>query len=322
MEYDMSDAVRWAKENGYERVLIQVPDGLIPAAGEIAEQFESAGIDARVWMGGNFGACDTVDPNVAGCDALIHVGHAEMPNLKLDYPVYFHELRDKTDLIPAVEGIVSELDPNIGLLTTIQHVHKLEEVRDFLKDKGINALIGSPTGRVKYPGQVLGCNFSPALMVKSKVSMYLYIGTGRFHPLGAAMVTGKRVLALDPQTGGHEVIEQGERFLRIRYGLIAKAMDFENAAILVSAKPGQKRMRTAEQLRRKAEEKGKKADILVMDRISPQALLGSKYDIYVSTACPRIALDDHMSYDKPILTVREFEIVLGIRDEWAMDCML
>ncbi len=322
MEYDMSDAVGWAKENGYEKVLVQIPDGLIPVAGDVAGQFKDEGIDARVWMGGNFGACDTVDPELAGCDALVHIGHAEMPNLKPDYPVYFHELRDDTDLIPAVESVLSELDGDIGLLSTIQHVHKLVEVRDFLKDNGINALIGNPTGRVKYPGQVLGCNFSPALMVKTKVSMYLYIGTGRFHPLGAAMVTGKKVLALDPHTGRHEVIEQGERFLRIRYGLIAKAMDFEKAAILVSTKPGQERMAMAENLKRKAKELGKKADILVMDRISPQSLLGSGHDVYVSTACPRIALDDHMNYDRPILTVREFEVVLGTRKEWAMDCML
>jgi len=322
MRYDLSDAVKWVKEKGYGSVLIQVPDGLIPAAGDIADQFERDGICARVWMGGNFGACDTVDPEIAGCDALIHIGHAEMPNLKLDYPVYFHELRDDTDIIPSLEGVISGLQAPVGLLTTVQHAHKLEEARAFLESKGIEAIIGNPTGRVKYPGQVLGGNFSPALMTRSKVSMYLYIGTGRFHPLGAAMVTGKKVLALDPHTGRYEVIEQGERFLRVRYGLIAKASDFERAAILVSTKPGQNRMDMALQLKEKAENIGKKADILVMDRINPQALLGSGYDIYVSTACPRIALDDHMNYDKPILTVREFEVVLGIRKEWAMDCML
>ena len=322
MDYRFDGAVEWARENGYGSILIQVPDGLIPSVHEIAEQFESNGIASRIWMGGNFGACDTVDPKIAGCDALVHVGHAEMPNLTLDYPVYFHELRDDMEIIPAVEGILSELEPSIGLITTVQHAHKLNEVQEFLRKNGINALIGRPSGRIKYPGQVLGCNFSAALMVKSKVSMYLYIGTGRFHPLGAAVVTGKTVLALDPHTGGYEILERGERFLRVRYGLIAKAMDFERAAIIVSTKPGQNRMLIAEQLKEKAEEMGKKADMLVMDRISPQSLMGSGYDVYVSTACPRIALDDHMSYDRPILTVREFEILLGIRKEWAMDCMI
>ncbi len=322
MELDLSDAVRWVKDNGYGCVLIQVPDGLIPNVHEIAEQFEKEGIKARVWMNGNFGACDTVNPNIAGCDALIHIGHAEMPNLKLEYPVYFHELRDDVDVIPSLNGVLEELESPIGLITTVQHVHRLDEVRGYLHQKGIEALLGMPSGRIKYAGQVLGCNFSTALMVKSRVKMYLYIGTGRFHPLGAAMVTGKKVLALDSHTGKHEIIEQGDRFLRVRYGLIARAMDFERAAIIVSTKPGQKRMAVAEQLKSKAEERGKRADILVMDRISPQSLMGSGYDVYVSTACPRIALDDHMNYDKPILTVREFEVVLGIRKEWAMDCMI
>ncbi len=321
MRLNLSDAVKWASDGGY-RVLIQVPDALIPKVREIAGEFERNGIEAKIWMGGNFGACDTFDPRIAGCDALIHIGHAEMPNLKLNYPVYFHELRDDIDLTGPVDEALNEIEAPVGLLSTVQHVHKLHEVQRFLKDKGIEALLGSPTGRVKYSGQVLGCNFSPALMVKSKVNMYLYIGTGRFHPLGVAMVTGKKVLALDPHTGRHEVIEKGDRFLRVRYGLIAKAMDGESFAILVSIKPGQERRDIALELKNKAEEKGKNADILVMDRISPDALLGSGYDAYVSTACPRIALDDYMNYDRPILTVREFETVLGIRKEWAMDCLL
>ncbi len=322
MEYDMGPAVEWAVKNGYAKVLVQVPDGLIPVAGEIASEFEKEGMEAVVWMGGNFGACDAADPRIAGCDALIHIGHAEMPNLELDYPVYFHELGDESDVIPALRNALNEVEGPVGLLTTVQHVHKLQDVKDFLERKGIVVYIGNPTGRVKYPGQVLGCNFSPALMVRSKVNMYIYIGTGRFHPLGAAMVTGKKVLAVDPHTGRHEIIESGERFLRVRYGLIAKAMDFKRAAILVSTKPGQNRMGIAEQLKEKVKEMGKSADILIMDKISPQSLLGSGYDIYVSTACPRIALDDHMNYDRPILTVREFEVVLGTRKEWAMDCML
>ena len=38
-------------------------------------------------------------------------------------------------------------------------------------------------------------------------------------------------------------------------------------------------------------------------------------DAYVSTACPRIAIDDYSRYRKPMITPSELEIVLGIR-EW------
>ena len=37
------------------------------------------------------------------------------------------------------------------------------------------------------------------------------------------------------------------------------------------------------------------------------------FDAYVSTACPRIAVDDVAMYDKPLLTPQELEIVLGVR---------
>jgi len=40
-----------------------------------------------------------------------------------------------------------------------------------------------------------------------------------------------------------------------------------------------------------------------------------RVDAYINTACPRIAMDDSARYSKPMLTLVEAEIVLGIR-EW------
>jgi 2-(3-amino-3-carboxypropyl)histidine synthase len=38
-------------------------------------------------------------------------------------------------------------------------------------------------------------------------------------------------------------------------------------------------------------------------------------DAYVSTACPRIAVDDQSTYPMPVLTPQELEIMLG-RASW------
>ena len=68
------------------------------------------------------------------------------------------------------------------------------------------------------------------------------------------------------------------------------------------------------EMKKLLESKGKTADVIMMERFDPEYLLPFKADAYVSTACSRIAIDDYLRYDKPILTPIELEIVLGIRD--------
>jgi 2-(3-amino-3-carboxypropyl)histidine synthase len=50
----------------------------------------------------------------------------------------------------------------------------------------------------------------------------------------------------------------------------------------------------------------------------------TEIDCYVSTACPRIAIDDYLQYKKPIITPVEVEIVLGKRawEEYVFDEIL
>ena len=62
-----------------------------------------------------------------------------------------------------------------------------------------------------------------------------------------------------------------------------------------------------------------------MDYFSTDSLLGFRnIDSYVSTACPRIAIDDYMQYKAPIITPIELEIVLGIRqwEDYVFDQIL
>ena len=42
-------------------------------------------------------------------------------------------------------------------------------------------------------------------------------------------------------------------------------------------------------------------------------LQGYRVDAWVNTACPRIAIEDGIRYDKPMLTPPELEVVLGLR---------
>jgi 2-(3-amino-3-carboxypropyl)histidine synthase len=186
-------------------------------------------------------------------------------------------------------------------------------VLDILKKHGVEGVIGHAGGRVKYAGQVLGCSYSSVKVLD--VDEYLFIGTGQFHPLGIALATGKRVLTADPLTGEVSEIDT-DPMLRRRFGAISRAGEAKRFAILVSKKPGQKRMELATRLKALGEARGLEMFLVYLDNIEPYRLLNLGAEAAVSTACPRVALDDAAKYRIPILTPPEFEVLVGDR-EWA-----
>lgn len=59
----------------------------------------------------------------------------------------------------------------------------------------------------------------------------------------------------------------------------------------------------------------------MMEEVGPEQLLPYDVGAFVSTACPRLAIDDQMRYPKPMLTPVELEIVMGERnwDNYHLD---
>jgi 2-(3-amino-3-carboxypropyl)histidine synthase len=104
--------------------------------------------------------------------------------------------------------------------------------------------------------------------------------------------------------------------LRRRFGAICRAKDAKRFAILVSKKPGQKRIELAERLKELGRARGREMFLVYLDNIEPDRLLNLGAEAAVCTACPRVALDDAAKYRIPILTPTEFEVLLGVR-EWA-----
>jgi 2-(3-amino-3-carboxypropyl)histidine synthase len=138
--------------------------------------------------------------------------------------------------------------------------------------------------------------------VEKSVDCFLFIGTGRFHPLGLSLETEKPVLFLDFESGKFEDLTQDrDNLRRVRNAGIAKSASAERFGILVSTKPGQAHSKTAEQARKRLEKLGKKAWILVADRLTPEKLLGLGVQALVNTACPRIR-EDARSFRKPVIS--------------------
>ncbi|NJD52394.1 MAG: diphthamide biosynthesis enzyme Dph2 [Candidatus Methanoperedens sp.] len=315
-DFDLGRIINIIEENHFKTVGLQFPEGFKRQAFSISEMLEER-TGAGILISGNpcFGACD-IDTSLAGrVDVMFHFGHSKMGNFN---NVVFIETRSNVDVLPCVKTALPLLKTTkIGLITTVQHIHKLDEISNFLLENGKKGITGKGDLRVSYPGQVLGCNFTAA---RVDCDEYLYIGSGIFHPLGVAIATGKRVVAADPYL--NKAVEVSpDKFLRKRSGYIANSMDAKIFGIIVSSKSGQNRKELAKKLAKIAWEHGKKAQIIMMDLVTPEQLLAFKVDAYVNTACPRITIDDAERFHVPVLTPQEFEIVLGERpwDRLVMD---
>ena len=126
--------------------------------------------------------------------------------------------------------------------------------------------------------------------------------------------TGKKVVVLDPHLEDPVEIDQvKDKILRQRHAVIERAQRARTFGIIIGEKVGQRRLRRARELRKLLRWKRRDAVLIMMDKFDPEKLKSLGFDAYVSTACPRIAIDDVMMYDKPLLTPQELEIVLGVR---------
>jgi 2-(3-amino-3-carboxypropyl)histidine synthase len=312
-DLDLESIFRAIRENDHKRILLQFPDGLRRIATKVATAIEDGtGIDVLIWAGSCFGACDI--PNIeegSEIDLIVQFGHARMPNISSPIQMMFIEAHSNLDVIPAVTSSLGALSKKVGIITTVQHIHKLNEIAILLQANGFEVHIGEAHGRIEHNGQVLGCNLSAAMDIAWEVDCFLFVGGGNFHPMGVAMATDKPVIVADPGLNEvRNVKDIKNRFLRQRFGAITKAKEARSFGILVSTKPGQMRMKPALKLRRLAEEHNMVAHILILNDINPDQLMGLDFEAYVSCACPRIAIDDLSRYKVPVLTPFEFEVVL------------
>ena len=309
---ELFDAVRAA---GPKRVVLQVPAGLVRNAAELVDRLrEATGVPVVLATRPCFGACDFPSRDEApGAELAIVLGHAPIPNVRLPRATYFVEMREPGgDPRALAETVASGGVPHrLGLAVSIQHLDLVDPLSAELRTRGFDVRIGVGDRRLAYPAQALGCNYTSAEAVAGDVEAFLFVGTGRFHPLGLAYAVDRPVWALDPLQGRLEPPLDRGALVRRRLLAVASVRDARRWGILVSTFAGQNRMPSALALQERARAHGREAEILFFDRLDPRDLEGRAIDAYVNTACPRIALDDGPNYPKPVLTPPEFLMALG-----------
>ncbi len=169
-------------------------------------------------------------------------------------------------------------EKRIGIVGTIQTVHLLKQMREYLSSRG---------HEVQIAGQVVGCNVSKALSLK--VDAYLFVGSGMFHPLELLDKTSvEKYYQFNPIYGNFSKIKKEDiiKLQKKKLTKIAKFHSTKRIGIIVTTKPGQENLKGAMEFAKKSN----KEVYLFLDNLIDVSKLEDFSDIkyWVNTACPRL----------------------------------
>jgi len=289
-----------------KKIYIQVPEGLKTKVLDIASAIEERGIDVIIGCDPTYGACDLRDKEAKalGCDLLLHIGHTGF-GIKACLPVIYEDYEIEIDPLPLLEKHIKNIPfKRLSLLTSAQFSSLLEPARLFLEKEGKKVVFAKQI-KNKREGLLLGCDWTAALPLEDKIDGYLFVGSGRFHPLGLARHTNKTVLSLNLESGElTDFTKEKRRLEQIKAFHIEEAKEKEKFGILLTMKQGQMLLKAAEQTKKTLEKLGKSVCVLAMDEITPEKIMGMDLDVLVNCACPRIDEDTSL-FKKPILNPQD-----------------
>lgn len=306
-----------------KQILIQLPEGLKAEGPRLASIVERAGAIAIISADPCYGACDlaTLDAKNLGVDLIVHYGHSAITKEGRTQILYI-EAKAKISPKTAVRKAIPLLEnwSTIGLVTTVQHVHTLEEAKKLLLKSGKTVAIGD-AGHVKYSGQVTGCDYTNAKAITDEAEAFLLIGGGRFHAIGVALATAKPTIVADPyERRAYNVDEEVRKIISQRWASICEAKEARKFGVLIGLKSGQRRLELAMTIQEKLEKNGRNTTLFALKEIIPEALLQFPHiEAFVNTACPRVSIDNGTRFRKPVLTPNETLVALG-EMSWEQLC--
>ncbi|WP_435064928.1 diphthamide biosynthesis enzyme Dph2 [Halobaculum sp. EA56] len=307
-DYELDRIVEAVEERDADKVGLQFPEGLKRRAPAVADDLRELTEDVTYLISGQpcYGACDLDTYLMRRCDVFVHFGHSPM---KESDKIIYVPLFSNVDPFPIMEESLEELadpedDPDVGLVTTAQHMNLFGDMVEWLEERGYEVHTRRGDDRLTHEGQVLGCNYASADIDADQV---LYVGGGKFHPLGLAMEHPDKTVVIGDPVNNVVTIADTEKFLKQRYGAVHRAMDADTFGVIFCTKIGQGRWETAEEI----VEENENAHLITMDEVTPDRLRNFDFDAFVNTGCPRITTDDGPQFHKPMLTPGEYEIAVG-----------
>jgi len=215
----------------------------------------------------------------------------------------FIEARSKTPV--SFKKTILKLPEKIGLVTTVQFIGQIKEVKSILEKKDKKVFLGKGK-HTAYQGQVLGCDVDAAISIEKKVDAFLYIGSGLFHPIAISLKTKKDVFTFNPLTNKFDKVDKKEveKINKRKKGALIKFLSSKEIGVIVTTKPGQEQLKEAFELKKRF--KDKNFYFLIFDTIDFNQLENFPFiECFVNTACPRIALDDSIKINKAIINLED-----------------
>lgn len=223
----------------------------------------------------------------------------------------FVEVLNKEEIV-LPDSFISKLPKSIALFTTIQYIHQINGFKKQIELSGRSVTL-IKTRHTRHDGQILGCNIDKYQDVK--VDGYVYVGDGEFHPKALMYRNEKDVFVFNPHNKQEQLITTDEiNKLRKKYTASIGQFYMEqnkNIGVLVVTKPGQNQFLIAERLSLKFPDKN--FYLLLSNTIDFNSLEDFSFiDMFVNTACPRIAYDDTSRISKPVVNIGDiFKTNLG-----------
>ena len=290
------------------------PDGILPkvqkTAGNIMEKF---GIPAFILGDTTWGTCDlnSNGAKVLGAEILFNIGHTNKLETFQNNVVMINAFDDISfdKVLPkSIEKLKGKV---VSLITDSQHLHEVDNVKNYLEKNKIRVKIGKGKGQLN-DGQVFGCEFYPAVETKENSDVNLFLGQSNFHAAGIALSTKKPTYVLDPYFNElRDVTKFAETLEKKATLTIFKAADAKTFGVIVGLKEGQFAQLTALKFKKELEKEGKIVQLIALTDITNERLKNfTGIDAFIQVACPRISTDNQ--FDKPVLSTPQATALLKL----------
>jgi len=217
--------------------------------------------------------------------------------------LFVHAKYTKEISLPAV--VLKKLPNTIALFTTAQFVEQLPKIKKQLEENRIKVNLIRPK-HTTVKGQILGCNVD-----RFNADSFLFIGDGDFHPLALAYANNATVYTFNPFSKKLSNVDKShaKKLQKTKEIALKKFYMSNTIGVLISTKPGQNRLKKAQELKTRLD---KKTYLLISDSINPQSLVDFPFiECFVNTACPRISYDDFKKFPKPVIDYQDLVENLG-----------
>jgi diphthamide biosynthesis enzyme Dph1/Dph2-like protein len=196
----------------------------------------------------------------------------------------------------SIKAKLKKIPNKVGLVSTVQFLDFLPYLKKELESLGKEVYVYGN-------GQVLGCNAISALNIEDKVETFVYLGSGKFHPLQMALElkNKKKIFVLNPLSKQFSELDWNdvEKFRKRKEVSKARFLSSDKSGILVSIKSGQCNLQGALKLKEKFESERKensekRAYLFLFDNLDMNQLENfPEIEAFANTACPGLILDNN-----------------------------